>query len=503
MEEQYNNQQTRRLPDEQQAARQLSDLRGIDLSSNGQQRAVQAQGQALPANGQIQGQMRQAQGQVQGQARQVNVQAQPANRPTEAQVRQRRQASAQGGAQRNPQADARRRQQANVPASAQAYQRVNPAVKTHGKQAKKGYVPAGAAARYSTSAAHYGYQKKRTPVWKAALITVLVLALLGFGGFFIYKELRKQAINNDLRGDKTEEELAAIQDALAPPVVYSDPFVMLLIGSDARVEDESMGQRSDTNILVRVDPAENTVSLVSIPRDTMIYIDGAGTNKFNAAYFYGGVAGTINAVKNLCGVDVNHYAEIDFDGMIDLVDAVGGIDVYVEEEIDDEDAGGYIPAGYQHLDGEDTLVFARSRAYYDGDFTRQANQRKVITALAYKLLESPASDLLGLIEASTSFLTTDMTVDDIKSIADQMRHNEKDIVIYSAMIPAYAAMVGDVSYVIAEDYEMAEMMEAFMRDGNVGGNEAEEEESEEESSGEESYEEEYSDETYSEEGSEE
>jgi len=213
--------------------------------------------------------------------------------------------------------------------------------------------------------------------------------------------------------------------------------------------------------------------MVSIPRDTKVEIPGVGTTKINSAYTYGGPSGTIAAVKELCGVEIDHYAQINFDGLMSLIDAIGGIDVYVDETIDDPDAGDIvIPEGQQHLDGAQALVFSRSRAYADGDFTRVSNQRKVIEAIVHKGLEAPASELYGIIEASTEFLTTDkaMDVDFIYSLADQIRHNnDYPVTLYSATIPATTAMIDGVSYVIADQAGVNDMMAVFTAGGDVSG----------------------------------
>ena len=335
--------------------------------------------------------------------------------------------------------------------------------------------------QYSRRSGNYVSRKTGPSRAVKVIIVLLLLAALGTAIFFAVKMIYKNSINEGFKGDKTTEELVAIDAELTGTRIFTEPFTILLLGSDARMDEDWMGARTDTNILCRVDPTVNKITLLSIPRDTRIYIDGAGENKFNAAYFYGGVAGTIKAVKDLCGVDVDHYAEINFEGLVDLIDAIGGIDVEVDEIIDDPDAGDIIiEPGWQHLDGEAALVFARSRAYYDGDYTRQANQRKVIMALAYKALESPASELIGLIQASTKFLTTDMSVDDILSVADQMRHNnDYPVVIYSANIPSYPADIGGISWVIADEYELAQMMEVFNAGGDISGGSDEEEASDE------------------------
>ena len=180
----------------------------------------------------------------------------------------------------------------------------------------------------------------------------------------------------------------------------------------------------------------------------------------------------IQAVKNLTGVDVDHYAEVNFDGLEGLIDAIGGVEVDVPETIDDYDAGGRVNAGYQTLNGEQALIFARSRAYVDGDYTRSSNQRLLLEALAHKLLETPANELAGLIQSSTGFLTTDsgMDFDFIYSVADQMRHNDEHptVDIYSANLPSAPAMIGDVSYVIADTAGVQDMVAAFLAGEDIG-----------------------------------
>lgn len=332
---------------------------------------------------------------------------------------------------------------------------------------------AGPAGQYSRSNPNYQSHGRGTSRGKIAIIVIIVAAVIAAlvgGGLYLYKESQKSAINQDLHS-MDEAQMKAVDAELTGTSSFEEPFNVLLLGSDARADDPDMGARTDTIIVVRVDPVENVVSMVSIPRDTMIEIDGVGTQKFNAAYTYGGESGTIAAVKKLTGVSIDHFAEVNFESMVGLVDAIGGIDVVVDEEIDDEDAGGHIDKGKQHLNGEQALIFARSRKFADGDYTRQVNQRKVILAIVNKALTAPATELTGLIKSSTKFVTTDSGIDFdfIYSLADQMRHNDKDITIHSATIPSQAAMIGDVSYVVADTAGVKAMMKLFQKGKDVSG----------------------------------
>ena len=331
--------------------------------------------------------------------------------------------------------------------------------------------PGGTTGQYSRNNPNYQSRGQGSSKGKAAVIIAIVVLVLGLaaGGAYLYKESQKSVINENLHS-MDEKQMQAVDAELTGATSFEEPFNVLLLGSDARADDPDMGARTDTIIVVRVDPVENVVSLVSIPRDTMIEIDGVGTQKFNAAYTYGGESGTIAAVKKLTGVSIDHFAEVNFESLVGLVDAIGGIDVEVDQEINDEDAGGHIDAGKQHLNGEQALIFSRSRQYVDGDYTRQLNQRKVILAIVNKALTAPATELTGLIQASTKFVTTDsgMDFDFIYSLADQMRHNnDKEVKIYSATIPSVAANIGQVSYVIADTAGVKAMMKLFMAGKDV------------------------------------
>jgi LCP family protein required for cell wall assembly len=325
-----------------------------------------------------------------------------------------------------------------------------------------GQTPQNQAGQYSRSNPQYSKAsaKRMGKGPKIAIAALCVVVLLFAGGGTAFA-MYMNSINETLKGDKTEEEQQAIADTLAPVHNYTEPFYMLLIGSDAREGSEEEGQRSDTNILVRVDPTNCVVTMLSIPRDTKITIDGYGTNKFNAAYQYGGAASTIKEANQLCGVEISHYAEINFESMIKLVDVIGGVEVDVPELVDDPDAGPVVvQPGLQTLNGEAALTFARSRAYADGDFTRTSNQRLLIEALVTKVLSMPLTDLPGVIQEAAKCVTTDLSVNQIIDLASQFK-DIGQLTVYSGMVPSSTTMISGISYVIADTVKLAEVMAAI------------------------------------------
>ena len=336
---------------------------------------------------------------------------------------------------------------------------------------------AGAYSRNSSAYSHSSAKRKSGRGKKIAIgvAIALVVALVGCGTALA---LYIGGINDKITtGNKTEDQLNAIDEQLVRTDL-NKPFYMMLIGSDIREGQSQSESRSDTNILVRVDGSKNQVTMVSIPRDTAIDIDGHGVSKFNNAYTYDGAAGVIREASELCGVEIAHYAEVNFGNLVSLVDAVGGVDVEVEQRIDDTDADGstgipgaeriIIEEGLQHLDGDAALVFARSRAYADGDFTRTENQRKLIQAIVDKVLSLPVTELPGVIEAAAQSVTTDLSVTDIINLAQQFQ-DEGDMVMYSAMVPSVAQYVNGISYVFTDTGQLAEMMKVVEEGGDPSG----------------------------------
>lgn len=288
------------------------------------------------------------------------------------------------------------------------------------------------------------------------LITILVL-IIGAGSALAWYI---HSLDETLSGGKSNEEISAINEALSTRSM-SDAFYIMLIGSDARAGDASMGARSDTNIVARIDPKTNTVSMMSIPRDTAIYMEKHGTVKFNAAYAFGGTAETIKQAKQLLNVPISQYAEINFEGLISLVDTIGGVDVDVPRKINDPDAGDIIiPAGRQHLNGEAALVFARSRAYADGDYTRASNQRKLIQAIIHKIQNLGITEIPGAISAAAKCVTTNMKVSDIISLALQLRE-KGETTIYSAGVPSVPTSYHGASYIFADMQALAKALQLF------------------------------------------
>jgi LCP family protein required for cell wall assembly len=234
------------------------------------------------------------------------------------------------------------------------------------------------------------------------VLGVLLFALLAVGGYL------------DTRLTRT----AALSDYSDRPT--SEGTNWLIVGSDSRADlteqqeqqlatGNAAGSRTDTIMLLHTGSSGTT--LVSLPRDSYISIPGKGRNKLNAAFAFGGPKLLIQTVEQATGLRIDHYAEIGFDGFVNVVDAVGGVDMCVPEPMKDPKAGLNIKAGCQELDGQTALGYVRTRATPRADLDRIEHQRQFLAALMQRVA-SPATlvnpiRLFELTQAMPGALTVD------------------------------------------------------------------------------------------------
>ena len=291
----------------------------------------------------------------------------------------------------------------------------------------------------------HGIGKVVRNVLIAAIAVMVALALVFYG-----QVASALTASEDVSGSVTAAKLG-------------EPYYVLLLGSDSRAEETDVA-RADSIMLVRVDESAKQVSIVSLPRDLMIEIDGHGTVKLNSALTYGGFSGAIDAVSELAGVDISYYATIYFSGFEELVDDLGGVTVEVPEGTYYE--GVWVEAGDAvEIDGEEALVLARCRhgnppdegAYAAGDYQRTANQRNLMKAIVKKIMQGPIWKMPSSILAVARCVETNMSAGQLIKVALAMRGMDADS-MYTAVAPAYSSYVGGVSYEVIDDDEWAAML---------------------------------------------
>ena len=277
------------------------------------------------------------------------------------------------------------------------------------------------------------------------ILTVLVVVLgVAIGAALWYSHQLDAALAPD-------KETRTKLDNVLEPASFDNPFYVLILGSDSReghyssqAAEQGDNQRSDVIILARIDAKNKLVTLVSIPRDTPWQLEDGTLVKINEMYNREGAVGSIKAVSELTGVPISHYAEVGFTGVQEIVDLLGGVDVYVNTELTYwnpiTERYVIVPAGQQTLDGEHAQIFARARheyQEYEGtqDSNRQSNVRQLLSAVLKKTLDRPVPEIPGVILQEAEYVTTDMKSADLVSLAAQFGFDSKNMTLYSGTGP--------------------------------------------------------------------
>lgn len=250
--------------------------------------------------------------------------------------------------------------------------------------------------------------------WRFALASVLIVgataAAVAASGLIYIESIAQALSHNDVLQNKVERFLARTRGG--------EPENILILGSDRRASEEGIPGRSDTTILLRLDPDNEAIALMSIPRDLKVEIPGVGTEKFSSAYAYGGPRLTLRVVKELTGLRINHVVNVDFLGFVRAVYAIGCVYVDVDRRYFHSNVG--VPAseqyseidvqpGYQLMCGKKALEYVRYR-HTDTDIVRAARQQDFLSAARQRV---PVEDLVlgrnDLIDIFTQYTTSDIS----------------------------------------------------------------------------------------------
>ncbi|WP_419954330.1 LytR family transcriptional regulator [Neobacillus niacini] len=265
-------------------------------------------------------------------------------------------------------------------------------------------------------------KKRRRLKWRNIIGLLLFIMLIAGGlyGFTVYNSFNKAVatMHEPLEDQQSKEKQP---EALKK----KEPFSVLMLGVDEREGDSG---RSDTMIVLSVNPNNNSVKMLSIPRDTMTEIVGRGKeDKINHAYAFGGVPMAVDTVEHFLDIPIDYYVKINMEGFKDIVDTVGGIDVENDLAFNVEKIK--FPVGQIHLNGEEALAFIRMR--YDdpnGDFGRQERQRQVIQAVIKEGASiSSLSKAPDLFQAIGSNVKTNLTFKEMVNIQKNYKGAGKNI----------------------------------------------------------------------------
>lgn len=227
---------------------------------------------------------------------------------------------------------------------------------------------------------------------------------------------------------------------------------VVVLGVDQLMEVDN-GQRTDTIFIMMFDPQSHQCSLLNVPRDTRVQllVDGKRHfDKVNAAYTYGGVKGTMRTLEEFLGIRIDHYLLIDVSGFKRVVDAIGGVDIYVERDMkyDDFKQGLHInlKAGQQHLNGEQAMHYVRYRKEY-GDIGRIRRQQRFLWAVQQKIVSGKMlMKIPGLTKELVSMVRTNIPLSDMLPMARTLYDMVQEHSFRMSYVPGTAEYLYDISY---------------------------------------------------------
>jgi LCP family protein required for cell wall assembly len=258
-----------------------------------------------------------------------------------------------------------------------------------------------------------GFGWKRAILWTLGAVLAIGIGVAGVTAWFVYDRLEKVT---DIH---SSPDLVNASKQLVLPLA-NKPVTVLVLGYDHRSWEKDQHSRSDTLMLMRLDPKAHSLTVLSMPRDMRVDIPGFGPNKLNAAYSFGGADLALKTVRQVTGIPINYLITVNFTGFRSIVTDVGGVYVDVERRYFNQNgqvgSGDYsnidLKAGYQKLNGTDALAYVRFR-HQDTDIFRLARQQGFLRELKHKL---------DLTTVGANFVTLVDDVSNSVKITSQFHH---------------------------------------------------------------------------------
>jgi LCP family protein required for cell wall assembly len=244
---------------------------------------------------------------------------------------------------------------------------------------------------------------------------------------------------------------------------------LLFLGLDDRGESSSFEGRTDTIIIFHLSGQGNNETLISIPRDTRVYLDEKGWNKINAAYVYGGTKMTKQEILELTGIDIDRVMIVNFNGFKRIIDILGGVKIVVDEPLHDPLSGADFEPGEYLMDGDQALSFARCRSTARADLDRMDRQQYLLNELIKQKADlatilkilNPFNDASEIFTVLNGETRSDFTIWDFCSIGFVLLFSNKDI--DRVTIPTQPANIEGISYLLADDEEVKSFLSEYLK----------------------------------------
>lgn len=284
---------------------------------------------------------------------------------------------------------------------------------------------------------------------RAAWVSVGVVAMAAWITAGLMSGKRPPARAQTPSPAPTALEIHRVQKAEHIPAIDSGrPLFFLVLGSDARPGQDVDRLHNDSIHLVSINPSRGRATVLGFPRDSWVSLPGRGMAKITDAMVYGGPQLAIQTVEQLTGIDIHYYVLTSFQGLIRMVDAIGGLEIEVEYPMFDDSAHSAFEPGKHTLNGGEALAFARDRhSAPGGDIGRSFNQGRLMVAALRKLRGDFARDpatLFGWVVAGVRNIRTDLPFDEMFDLAVTASQVEK---VTNMVVPAGTGSVGGASVV--------------------------------------------------------
>ena len=252
-----------------------------------------------------------------------------------------------------------------------------------------------------------------------------------------------------------------------PVLQHKQNILIVGVDSNGKNADKFKGTRSDTMILVNIDPGRHSINAISIPRDSKVYLAGDyGVQKINAAHALGGIDLTIKTVEDTLGIKIDKYILINNEGVKKLVDALGGVPVYIEKNMyyNDNTAGLHInlTKGLHVLNGDQVEGYLRFRKDGLGDIGRTSRQQWFVKAVLEKL-QSPSviSKIPEVLNIASSYVKTNLSLYEMSHLAATLRNIDMNDVEF-ATLPGAPSKKGYISYWILDPEKTQEVIDRMV-----------------------------------------
>ena len=306
-------------------------------------------------------------------------------------------------------------------------------------------------------------QNKRSGVKKYLLIVVFVLVAIIIGSSIWLSSLWNQiyqVVMPDSEGLFPQTGQSETDEIAIPDIMN-----ILLLGLDPR----DQGKRSDTIMIMTINHRNGEISLFSIPRDMRVQIPGYGKDKINHAYAYGGVSLAREAVEDFLDIKIDHYVTTDFDGFINIVDLLGGIELDVEKRMYYKGIDVLIDLkpGLQHLDGEKALQFVRWRSDGEADLGRVRRQQQFLKALLQEIIAfKNILKFPKLLPVIAENIKTDLELNQALLLANKLTSVDFEQ-INTFTLPGRSGKIDGISYVIPLEEEIRSLVDEYMKGSKV------------------------------------